>query len=739
MAKKISKQDRSFVRTAMDFERKYDFDKSFSEAMNLAESAKRQADEAYSVATNIKGIFFFIRYSAYADGTNMTEEPQADTVYMGTCSTNVDEAPTDKGAYTWTKILGNDGANGEKGEKGEDGAKGDDGVGVSNMVAQYVVTNSKTTKPTSGWSTTMPNWTTGSYLWIRHIVYYTNGDEVPTEPMCDSSWEAVNILNNTLNHDEVFKRLTNNGTQQGIYKDENGDIYINGEYVEFEGATIGGWKIGKNAIYKEVTINGTDYCVYFQPPVAGYEKTWVLSCQQRGSDGGMYGNFILFSDGSAKFGSTRISADGAINLGGMSIDTNGEMRWSDPTGRGYAPLAILREDDGKMWMQIDSVVVRDTPTDAYHATNKKYVDRHLNYTKDIDLRGSTFDQNTWYPVTAYISDSGIRRIDVHSTLSGVCKPSWCTHEAGFYANLSMLVQAGGWGTSGAYEMCLGHDYRWANDNPTGYMQLTNASIAVVYLRGGGYYTIRTDWDSAWSVQSSDFTASGQTAPLKTVSPSVNLYQVRTIGANISGNAAYAATAHAASYLTNLGTADEASSSSTKRKIWLSYADGITGRPAISDNFTYVTSTNTLHFGSGSISPTQYSGKAAGVTGMKTHVVSQGTSGGWEYRLWSNGFTELWQQTTPVPCIVSDAWGNVYVQDNAIASSAYPVTFVSYPHVVASVFSVDGNQYVSGDYFLFTGARGSTTASPHFGVMRPKAPSANISLSAQLYVCGYRVT
>lgn len=78
---------------------------------------------------------------------------------------------------------------------------------------------------------------------------------------------------------------------------------------------IGGWNINQSAIYKDVMASdGTIYRVYFQPPlVSSPGKTWVLSCQQS-TDGGahFYGRFILFSDGSVRFGGTTITADGAI-------------------------------------------------------------------------------------------------------------------------------------------------------------------------------------------------------------------------------------------------------------------------------------------------------------------------------------------------------------------------------------------------------------------------------------------
>lgn len=34
-----------------------------------------------------------------------------------------------------------------------------------------------------------------------------------------------------LDQDEIFKLLTNNGKSQGVYRDENGDIYINASYI----------------------------------------------------------------------------------------------------------------------------------------------------------------------------------------------------------------------------------------------------------------------------------------------------------------------------------------------------------------------------------------------------------------------------------------------------------------------------------------------------------------------------
>ena len=65
--------------------------------------------------------YFFVKYSANANGNPMTEVPDDNTKYMGTCSTTTDQAPTDPSAYTWTQCRGNDGTDGTPGEPGKDG------------------------------------------------------------------------------------------------------------------------------------------------------------------------------------------------------------------------------------------------------------------------------------------------------------------------------------------------------------------------------------------------------------------------------------------------------------------------------------------------------------------------------------------------------------------------------------------------------------------------------------------
>lgn len=65
--------------------------------------------------------YFYVKFSANANGNPMTEAPQSDTKYMGVCSSTSATAPTNPSAYDWTQCRGNDGTNGTPGQAGADG------------------------------------------------------------------------------------------------------------------------------------------------------------------------------------------------------------------------------------------------------------------------------------------------------------------------------------------------------------------------------------------------------------------------------------------------------------------------------------------------------------------------------------------------------------------------------------------------------------------------------------------
>ena len=68
------------------------------------------------------------------------------------------------------------------------------GVGISNTDVEYAESKSQTTAPTEGWQTTAPKWRKGYYIWSRTHIYYTNGDEKVTTPMCLSVARSIDRI-----------------------------------------------------------------------------------------------------------------------------------------------------------------------------------------------------------------------------------------------------------------------------------------------------------------------------------------------------------------------------------------------------------------------------------------------------------------------------------------------------------------------------------------------------------------
>lgn len=172
------------------------------------------------------------------------------------------------------------------------GAQGVAGIGITDIEEQYYLSTSNEDQIGGSWSTAQPVWENNKYIWTRSKITWSDEEESYTEPVlakainganevadvkkrvfitqpvppynigdmwCEGSsgdiltctvarktgsfsagdWSklnkytddtAVNALNVSLNQQEIFNRLTNNGTVEGIYL-ENGHLYINASYI----------------------------------------------------------------------------------------------------------------------------------------------------------------------------------------------------------------------------------------------------------------------------------------------------------------------------------------------------------------------------------------------------------------------------------------------------------------------------------------------------------------------------
>lgn len=97
------------------------------------------------------------------------------------------------GAKGATGATGATGPKGDKGDIGATGAAGADGTTITSITEEYYLSTSKTEQVGGSWVTKPPTWSKGKYMWTRSKIVYANPTKtVYTTPLCDSSWEAVN-------------------------------------------------------------------------------------------------------------------------------------------------------------------------------------------------------------------------------------------------------------------------------------------------------------------------------------------------------------------------------------------------------------------------------------------------------------------------------------------------------------------------------------------------------------------
>lgn len=179
-----------------------------------------------------KTSYFHIKYSPVQNPTasQMTDTPNK---YIGTYVDFVQASSSDPSKYTWAKFEGGDGIPGTNGENGKTsylhikysddgktftanngetlgiymgvyvdfvqadsnvfadytwskikGEAGKDGKGVQSVDVLYYLSSSSTSLSGGSWSTTVPAWKDGKYIWTRSIITYTDNSYTETNPVC---------------------------------------------------------------------------------------------------------------------------------------------------------------------------------------------------------------------------------------------------------------------------------------------------------------------------------------------------------------------------------------------------------------------------------------------------------------------------------------------------------------------------------------------------------------------------
>lgn len=190
---------------------------------------------------NGETLYTWIKYATDASGSNMSDSP-AGCSYIGIAyNKNTPEESSNPADYAWSLI------------------QGEAGIGVESVVDEYYLSNSEA-EPSGGfWTTTQPEWKLGFYIWTRSAVTYTSGETEYTDPILaqaiNSANQAVSDLDNSLDQEGVFNRLTNNGQTQGIYL-QDGILYINASYIA-SGTVKGNLIDARNLVIKDSNGNTT--------------------------------------------------------------------------------------------------------------------------------------------------------------------------------------------------------------------------------------------------------------------------------------------------------------------------------------------------------------------------------------------------------------------------------------------------------------------------------------------------
>lgn len=454
----------------------------------------------------------------------------------------VTEEPTrTDGTYIWTKnvILYTDKSTYESQPScsaGAKGDKGDPGIGVDVVLLEYYLSDSSTTQSGGEWVATAPTWSEGKYLWTRGVIYYTDGSKSYTSPVCDSTWDAVTDLDKKLNQEEVFNRLTKNGSLQGLYM-ENGNMYFNGSFIKSGEILADRIKAGviKSNDGEKIVIDLDNGNVH---AVGTFETEWEstdgssvhtavspsgLHIQKGEGTGALHSKFLFHEAYVQKHNTDFTKAEAYMRPYGDPYDSGKSLmglKHGDVAsvenqvgetmlGTAYAQSVYSR---GSKTLEVGVNDARtfisglDAPQYNKDAVNKAYVDSVLAGKLDtsaidatwgrsvhtIDVSAYPYSPDYYYPVLVYIPNWIKTRLALIVALN-TNVPSWATHESGFSCNIDVSVTRSGWGTQGCSYTKWHDDWRFADKKPAwfgGFVYTSN--LAVFYVRGGGIYRMYSD-------------------------------------------------------------------------------------------------------------------------------------------------------------------------------------------------------------------------------------------------------
>ena len=282
--------------------------------------------------------------------------------------------------------------------KVDDGAKGDTGTSVSSMTTEFYLSTSKVTQTGGSWSTEMPTWSSGMYLWTRTKIVYSNPDSIEyTTPVCDSSWEASNESAKTATN---YMNFDDNGLVVGNMMEETlgKNVLIDADSVDIRDGNTVLASFGSNRISLGNSDNNSriNLC----------NGAGEFFARRKISDNSVIGLDISSKDifiktegcfditGNTAYGSTTYK--NSVTLSGVSYDNmdNAIGRFTASAGRApYEYLTGIQCDafgDGPAASHYSCTRIYSTNL-SNHETNEVNVDLDkTTFSKPIHIQGTEF-------------------------------------------------------------------------------------------------------------------------------------------------------------------------------------------------------------------------------------------------------------------------------------------------------------------------------------------------------------
>lgn len=191
--------------------------------------------------------------------------------------------------------------------------------------------------------------------------------------------------------------------------------------------------------------------------------------------------------------------------------------------------AIYFNNNMNWWMQVNSdgnFILNSTgnANKFLYYDNEVATLNNLYVLKETIIDTTSLDQATYYPVTIQLAASYNSRLEVHAALYISGKPEWSTHGNGFTTHFIEEIYGSGWGANyTTHRRIIDHQFKYTDSvQPIGKVsQMGNASIEVIWVRGGAIYYFETTKNATPVLRTSEYTSSNETVGPKAASDMTN--------------------------------------------------------------------------------------------------------------------------------------------------------------------------------------------------------------------------